>query len=143
MSNRSLITMLMHISLVSHSIQQIRKDLKGLVDSGKTLAIWGGTGKCASFMHHYNITSKDVSTVVDSDERKWGTYVPGVGQEIRKPSDLLVECVDILIIPTQWRAKDILIEADSINLSFEQVLIEHNGKLIDFRKDEHPYAKDD
>ena len=132
-----------YFSSVSHSIQQIRKDLKRLVDSGKTLAIWGGTGKCASFMHHYNITSKDVSTVVDSDERKWGTYVPGVGQEIRKPSDLLVECVDILIIPTQWRAKDILIEADSINLSFEQVLIEHNGKLIDFRKDEHPYAKDD
>ena len=67
--------------------------------------------------------------------------VAGVGQEIKSPEELLKSKPDILIIPTQWRARDILIEIDPIGLSFEQVLIEHNGRLIDFREEEHPYAK--
>ena len=130
-----------YFSSISHSIDQIRQDLSEIIESGRSVAIWGGTGKCASFMHHYNITNQDISTVVDSDERKWGTYVPGVGQEIKKPSYLLGNYTEVLIVPTQWRAQDILIEADSMGLSFEQVLIEHNGRLVDFRTDDHPYAK--
>ena len=130
-----------YFSSISHSIHQVRQDLSEIIESGKSVAIWGGTGKCASFMHHYNITNQDISTVVDSDERKWGTYVPGVGQEIKKPSYLLGNYTEVLIVPTQWRAQDILIEADSMGLSFEQVLIEHNGRLVDFRTDDHPYAK--
>ena len=130
-----------YFSSVSNSIQQIRKDLKGLIDSGKTLAIWGGTGKCAAFMHHYKISGEDIPLVVDSDERKWGTYVPGIGQEIKCPTFLLNHPIDILIVPTQWRTQDILIEATSMGLTFEQVLIEHKGKLTDFTTDEHPYNK--
>nr|WP_255614508.1 class I SAM-dependent methyltransferase [Synechococcus sp. MU1611] len=130
-----------YFSSISDSIQQIRKDLKGLVDSGKTLAIWGGTGKCAAFMHHYKISGEDIPLVVDSDERKWGTYVPGIGQEIKCPTFLLNHPIDILIVPTQWRTQDILIEATSMGLTFKQVLIEHKGRLIDFTTEEHPYNK--
>ena len=105
------------------------------------MAIWGGTGKCAAFMHHYGVSCGDIPIVVDSDERKWKTYVPGVGQEIRTPAFLLEEPVDVLIIPTQWRAQDILIEAIGMGLDFKQVLIEHNGFLVDFLSGDHPYSR--
>ena len=127
-------------SRVSSSIHQIKQDLNRIIDAGKSVVIWGGTGKCASFMHHYSISNRDIPIVVDSDQRKWGTHVPGVGQEIRSPSCLLDHCPEVLVIPTQWRARDIISEADLMGLSFEQVLIEHNGRLVDFRKDDHPYA---
>ena len=126
----------------SISINQIRSELDHLNEKGESIAIWGGTGKCAAFMHHFQVSSENIPVVVDSDERKWGTYVPGVGQEIKSPSYLLMMPADVLIIPTQWRAQDILIEANAMGLAFKQVLIEHQGKLIDFRYDQHPYAKD-
>ena len=92
-------------------------------------------------MHHYKISTEDISLVVDSDERKWGTYVPGMGQKIKSPTFLLNNPIDILIVPTQWRTQDILIEAASMGLTFSQVLIEQKGKLIDFMTEEHPYDK--
>jgi hypothetical protein len=131
----------LYFSTTPSSIKQITHQLNDLVKSGKSLAVWGGTGKCAAFMHHYNVSSDDIPTVVDSDERKWCTYVPGVGQEIRSPSHLLEKPVDILIIPAQWRAGDILLEAEERGLKFDQVLIEHNGALIDFRDGDHPYSR--
>lgn len=123
------------------SIPNIRRELENLISTGEQLAIWGGTGKCASFMHHYQISCEDIPLVIDSDERKWGTFVPGIGQEIKSPSFLLDHPIDTLIVPTQWRAQDILIEATSMGLTFKQVLIEHEGKLIDFAVDKHPYDK--
>jgi SAM-dependent methyltransferase len=131
-----------YFSNISSSLEVIAQQLSELVNAGKTLAIWGGTGKCAAFMHHYNVSSDDIPIVVDSDQRKWGTYVPGVGQEIRSPSILLEQPVDVLIIPAQWRAQDILLEAATMSLSFANVLIEHDGVLTDFLSGDHPYSKD-
>jgi len=131
-----------YFSNIPSSKDEIARQLSELVNGEQALAIWGGTGKCAAFMHHYNISASDITTVIDSDERKWGTYVPGVGQEIKSPSILLEQSVDVLIIPTQWRAQDILLEAESIGLSFVNVLIEHDGKLTDFFSGDHPYSKD-
>ena len=129
-------------SRISSSKHRISKQLSQLVNDHRKLAIWGGTGKCAAFMHHYEVSSEAIPTVVDSDARKWGTYVPGIGQQIRSPSYLMEEPTEILIIPTQWRAQDILIEAKKMGLVFSQVLIEHNGSLIDLLEDEHPYSLD-
>lgn len=93
-------------------------------------------------MHHYGVSREDIQIVVDSDIRKIGTFVPGVGQEIKAPEQLLKSKPDVLIIPTQWRAQDILLESLALALTFEQVLIEHNGSLIDFCSGEHPYSKE-
>ena len=130
-----------YFSSTSLSINQISQQLRDLVASRRSVVIWGGTGKCAAFMHHYGVSCDDFPIVVDSDERKWKTHVPGVGQKIRSPAYLLVEPVDVLIIPTQWRAQDILIEAIGMGLDFKQVLIEHNGFLVDFLSGDHPYSR--
>jgi hypothetical protein len=77
--------------------------------------------------------------VVDSDPGKVGSFVPGTGQEIVFRDVLKNTPMDVVIIPTQWRAMDIMAEMAKEGISASQVLIEHKGQLVDFLKDEHPY----
>ena len=65
--------------------------------------------------------------------------MPGTGQEIRDSSDLQIITADIIIIPTQWRAADIYAEINSKNISYSKIIIEYDGQLIDYERDEHPY----
>jgi SAM-dependent methyltransferase len=117
----------------------IRQQLTELVVSGQRVAIWGGTGKAAAFMHQFHANATRFPLVVDSDPEKSGTFVPGSGQEIVFRDILKNEPVDVVIIPTQWRAKDIVAEMQREGITAKQILIEHDGRLIDFVVDEHPY----
>ena len=120
------------LSIIKNQLSQFHQD-------EKSVAIWGGTGKSAAFMCRYEVDAERFPIVVDSDKDKVGTFVPGTGQDIRYRDWLLDNPVDVLIIPPQWRASDILREMDKANISAGQVLIEHSGKLIDFYNDEHIY----
>lgn len=117
----------------------IRAQLDVLAASGKRIAIWGGTGKAAAFIHQFRADAARFPLVVDSDPAKVGTFVPGTGQEIRFRDSLKDKSPDVVIIPTQWRARDIAAEMVREGIHAKQVLIEHNGRLIDFLRDEHPY----
>ncbi len=119
---------------------RIVEQLDDLHRSGRTVAVWGGTGKSAAFINRHGMDSERFPTVVDSDALKVGTFVPGAGQEIRSRDWLVSHPVDVLIIPPQWRAVDILIEMQSAGIATKQVLIEHGGHLIDYHRDVHPYA---
>ena len=77
--------------------------------------------------------------MVDSDIDKVGTFVPKTGQLIQYRDTLKTIKVDVVIIPTQWRAKDIVTEIDQEDIQVDQILIEHNGMLIDFMNSPHPY----
>ena len=117
----------------------IMGELNSLSSSEETLVIWGGTGKGATFMQHYQLDRNRFPYVVDSDIEKVGTFVPGMGQEIRHSSELKAIPADIIIIPTQWRAADIYGEIKSRNISYKKIVLEHNGSLLDFETDQHPY----
>jgi hypothetical protein len=117
----------------------IRMQLKNLLDLGKKIAIWGGTGKAAAFIHYFDADNKNFPLVVDSDLDKVGTYVPKTGQKIQYRDVLKDQKVDIIIIPPQWRAKDITKEMKRENILVEQILIEHDGRLVDFHNEHHPY----
>lgn len=119
----------------------IRLQLASLVVSGKRVAIWGGTGKSAAFLHAYGLDADRFPLVVDSDPDKCGTYVPGSGQKIQSRDVLRQTPADVILIPPQWRAADIVDEMNAAGISFETVLIEHRGRLIDYFRDEHPYRK--
>lgn len=123
----------------SLSVETISRQLAELADSGATVAIWGGTGKAAAFMHQFGVDSRRFPLVVDSDPSKAGSYVPGTGQEILFRDVLKQRPTDVVIIPTQWRAQDIITEMAHEGISVERVLIEHQGQLVDFLKDDHPY----
>ena len=117
----------------------IRQQLADLHASGKTVAFWGGTGKGAAFINYYGVDADRFPVVVDSDTDKLGTFVPGTGQAIEFRDHLIDHPAQVLVIPMQWRVRDVLSEIESAGISYETILIEHQGKLIDFHNDPHPY----
>lgn len=117
----------------------IRAQLDALAASGVQVAIWGGTGKAAAFIHQFGADAERFSLVVDSDPDKAGTFVAGSGQRIVFRDALKDLPVEVLIIPSQWRARDIVGEMEREGLRSGQVLIEHGGRLVDFHHDPHPY----
>jgi len=119
----------------------IRQQLASLHSAGRKVAIWGGTGKSAAFMNRYGVDAMRFPIVVDSDPAKTGTFVPGTGQQIRERDWLLANPVHTIIIPPQWRAADIVAEMDQDGIAVRRVAIEHNGRLIDYFNDPHPYRQ--
>jgi len=113
--------------------------INALATGGRRVAIWGGTGKAAAFMGQYGVDAARFPLVVDSDLDKAGTYVPGMGQRIVFRDALMDAPPDVLIIPTQWRARDILAEMAREGIKAGQVMIEHDGRLVNYFADEHPY----
>ena len=126
-----LATDFMQSTLVSERVIQLQ--LQELVDAGRRVAIWGGTGKSAAFINRYVVDAERFPIVVDSDPDKAGTYVPGAGQEIRYRDYLLEHPVDVLIIPPQWRARDIIAEMKQAAICVPSILIEHKGELVEFK----------
>lgn len=121
------------------SVETISQQLSELVQSGASIAIWGGTGKAAAFMHQFGVDAKRFPLVVDSDPDKTGTFVPGTGQKIMFRDVLKTVTVDVLIIPAQWRAKDIVAEMNLEGIKPGKILIEHGGLLVNFESNSHPY----
>jgi len=120
---------------------RIREQLDELVASGARVAIWGGTGKSAAFINHYGLDGGRFPIVVDSDACKAGTFVPGMGQQIRSRDWLKSHPAEVIIVPPQWRAADIVEEMRRHRIKVARVLIEHGGKLIDYFTDQHPYRR--
>jgi hypothetical protein len=117
----------------------IKADIDALAARGQRVAIWGGTGKAAAFINRYGLDAERFPIVVDSDPDKAGTFVPGMGQEIRPRDYLLKEPAAVILIATQWRAKDIVLEIERAGIRCEQIVLEHEGHLVDYRAGAHPY----
>jgi SAM-dependent methyltransferase len=127
------------LDATSRAVGQISEQLARLHRSGASVAIWGGTGKAAAFMSRHAVDAERFPTVVDSDRAKVGSFVPGTGQEIRFRDWLLEHPAEVVIIPAQWRAKDIVSEMADAGICPSRVLIEHSGHLVDYHRDDHPY----
>jgi hypothetical protein len=123
--------------------ETLRADLHALAGTGETVAVWGGSGKSAAFMAQAGADAERFPLVVDSDLDKVGTFVPGTGQEIRFRDWLLTHPVDVVIIPTHWRARDIVREMATHGITCAHVLIEFEGRLVDYFSSAHPYPVDD
>lgn len=117
----------------------VRRQIDEIAASGRRVAVWGGTGKGAAFIHQFGLDRVRFPIVVDSDPDKVGTFVPGTGQAIAFRDVLKGEPVDLVIIPTQWRAADIVQEMAREAIEPQKVLIEHDGRLVDYHRDPHPY----
>lgn len=117
----------------------LASDLNKLSLGEQVTAIWGGTGKAATFIQHYQLEKNKFPYVVDSDYEKVGSFVPGTGQVIRHSSELKSRPAEVIIIPSQWRAADIYAEIKMLNVTYSKIFIEYQGRLIDYELDEHPY----
>lgn len=120
---------------------RVKQQLSALYRLGARVAVWGGTGKAAAFLNRYGLDALRFPTVVDSDPEKAGTFVPGTGQEIRFRDWLLTHPVDVVIIPSQWRAGDIVDEMSRAGIAVERILIEDCGRLAEYAREQHPDAQ--
>ncbi len=130
--------------IFTQQAEQVRRcvpeQIAELLRQGKKLALWGGTGKGAAFVHHFQLDADQFPmTVVDSDLAKAGTYVPGSAYRIWTRERLNEQPVDVILIPAQWRAQDIVIEIKQAGIPHKRLLLEHAGGLVDFESGEHPY----
>jgi protein O-GlcNAc transferase len=125
----------------------VQQQFNQLYLTGKKTVIWGGTGKSSTFINRYNLDAHRFPLVVDSDPEKAGSFVPGTGQviensDILTPNSLAKASKNegySIIVTTQWRAKDIYLEIQRKNIPFHEILIEHQGKLLNYLEDSHPY----
>lgn len=125
------------------SAAQLAVQFEELADSGLQTAIWGGTGKAAAFINQHQLDMQRFPTVIDSDMNKVGTFVPGTGQEIHFRDWLLDHPVDVILIATQWRAADIVLEIQRNQIPCKTILIEYQGQLINYFDDNHPYRREE
>jgi hypothetical protein len=123
------------------SLARLRRQLDALVASGRSVAIWGGTGEAAAFIAQAGADAMRFPIVVDSDADTVGSLVPGTGQVIRSPEWLRDHPVDVVIIPTHRRAPEIVREMAAADIRCEDVLVENGGRLVenDARRDAREY----
>jgi SAM-dependent methyltransferase len=117
----------------------LAEQIQALAESGVRVAIWGGTGKAAALINQCGLDAQRFPLVVDSDKEKAGTYVPGTGQLIRFRDYLLEHPVDVILIAPQWRAADIVLEIHQHGIRYQKILLEYQGRLVDYFQDDHPY----
>lgn len=96
----------------------------------RPLVFWGGAGKGANLINMF-CPMGDV-TVVDSDMRKWGKYVPGTDFKIMAPSLLRYLPPGDIIVTTNWRVEDITNEIKRTGIPFEKILSVVKGKLVQY-----------
>ena len=96
---------------------------------------WAGTGRLASGSASAGLPL----TIVAWNWPLPVTFVPGTGQEIRFRDYLRESPVEIVVIATQWRAKDIVLEIERHGIPYQRILLEHEGRLVDYHADPHPY----
>lgn len=110
-------------SRIQEQLASVKQTLERLKREGKDVAFWGGTGKGAAFLNAFQVEAESFPLVVDSDPNKVGRFVPGTGQEIRPPEYLNEHPAHVIIVTTQWRAKDIYEEIQRRGIACEQVLV--------------------
>jgi len=89
------------------------------------IVFWGGAGK--SMMTLFEMMQPG-DRVVDSDQRKFGCYVPGTDTCIESPR-ILFELKPIIFITTNWREQDIREEIKRCGFPTHRILTLKNGEL--------------
>jgi hypothetical protein len=96
------------------------------------IIFWGGTGKGAAFLNMYGIHSSKYPFVVDSDANKVGRFVPGMGQEIRKPEEFIGRDNLSIVVTTPWRAYDIMLDIERRGIAYKKLLVLKEGELCEY-----------
>jgi hypothetical protein len=45
----------------------------------------------------------------------------------------------VILIAPQWRAADIVLEIHQHGIRYQKILLEYQGRLVDYFQDDHPY----
>lgn len=116
-------------------ITNIKKQISELYKNkqeNQQIAVWGAAARGANFINLFEMDYQRFPLVVDSDRNKSGFYVPGTGQQIQHYDYLKNYSDTIIIIATQWRAKEIYATIKENDINFSAVYIIENNNLINY-----------
>jgi ubiquinone/menaquinone biosynthesis C-methylase UbiE len=72
--------------------------LRGYADSGKRVAVWGAGSKGVTFLNVVQGGYDKIQHVIDISPRKQGRHVPGTGQRVASPKELIHSQPDLIIV---------------------------------------------
>lgn len=114
----------------NHQLHHVHETFLRWQQQNKKYAIWAATGKGAAFLNMFALVPEIVPTVVDSDPRKFGKYVPGMGQEIRSPQYLIENPVDYILIASNWHGRDIEHEIRQQHHLSSELFVYLKGEIV-------------
>jgi hypothetical protein len=86
----------------ANAVEKIKSDLytclKGIKESGKSLAIFGAPAKATTLMYHFSINADDIKYIVDDSPLKQGLYSPGKHIPIAPSQELYLNRPDVILI---------------------------------------------
>jgi hypothetical protein len=91
----------------------IAAELRAWHYTGLRIAIWGGAGESADFLQTHGLDALQFPMIRSLD---W----------------LLENPADIILIPSEYRAAEIVHQIDAARIAYDGILIPREGRLVDF-----------
>jgi C-methyltransferase len=100
------------LDLLPASLERWRTETRALLDrfreNDRTVWMYGGSAKAATFINAVGITEKDIAFCADSTPEKIGRFLPGTGIEIRTEAEAIAARPDYYLV-TAWNYRNELI----------------------------------
>lgn len=100
------------LDLLPATLERWRSDTRALLDrfaeSGRSVWMYGGSAKAATFINAVGITEADIAFCADSTPEKIGRFLPGTGIEIRTEDEAIAARPDYYLV-TAWNYRNELI----------------------------------
>ena len=107
---------------VQRNVDHFMKLIKPFMEQDKKIVLWGAGGFCGILFALYGVDEKNISYVVDSDNRKWDMCFIDKDLAIHPPERLMTDTVDLIVITSMYsreiikQMNDMKIKSDVINL---------------------------
>ncbi len=103
---------------VTHHIREWQNLLHSWQAKNKTVALWGGGSKAVAFLTTVNVPTA-IHSVVDINPHKQGLFLPGTGQLVVAPEDLMHIQPDIILAMNPMYMEEIGYNFKSLGLKSE------------------------
>jgi len=101
------------LDLMPATLTRWRAETRALLDrfreTGRSVWMYGGSAKAATFVNAVGITQADIGFCADSTEEKIGRFLPGTGIEIRTEAEAIDARPDYYLV-TAWNYRNELIQ---------------------------------
>jgi SAM-dependent methyltransferase len=99
-----------------------RRRLDALSDRGP-VSMWGAGSKGVTFLSLVDHPKRVVRSVVDSNPRKWGRYLPGCGNEVVPPDVVVTQSDSAVLVMNPAYAKEIRENIDVLGGAAEVIVV--------------------
>lgn len=101
------------MDLLPQTLERWRSETRALLnrfaESNRSVWMYGGSAKAATFINAVGITEADIAFCADSTPEKIGRFMPGTGIEIRTEEEAIAASPDYFLV-TAWNYRNELIQ---------------------------------